>query len=171
MIRFNKKNGFNVPYGHKPQRFSKSYITKIVNQVKHFEHKLKENDWMFVCQPFEDTIKLANDETFIYCDPPYIGRHVDYYDSWDEEREKKLHNALTNVRAKFMLSSWESSRYRYNPYIGKIWVDCYKITQEHFYFVGATEKNRNAVTEALLTNYPMNGSVVTNTLGCEQMAL
>ena len=26
MIRFNKKNGFNVPYGHKPQRFAKAYV-------------------------------------------------------------------------------------------------------------------------------------------------
>ena len=33
MIRFNRKGDFNVPFGHKPQRFSKAYITKIVNQV------------------------------------------------------------------------------------------------------------------------------------------
>ena len=29
VIRFNKKGGFNVPFGHKPERFSKAYITKI----------------------------------------------------------------------------------------------------------------------------------------------
>ena len=33
MIRFNKRFEYNVPYGHKPQRFSKGYITKIVNQI------------------------------------------------------------------------------------------------------------------------------------------
>ena len=33
MMRFNKDYNFNVPYGHKPQRFAKAYITKIVNQV------------------------------------------------------------------------------------------------------------------------------------------
>lgn len=38
MIRFNKNYRFNVPYGHKPQRFSKAYVTKIVNQVKHLEN-------------------------------------------------------------------------------------------------------------------------------------
>ena len=27
MIRFNKEYEFNVPYGHKPQRFAKAYIT------------------------------------------------------------------------------------------------------------------------------------------------
>ena len=31
MIRFNKSFGFNVPYGHKPQRFAKAYVTKTVN--------------------------------------------------------------------------------------------------------------------------------------------
>jgi DNA adenine methylase len=29
MIRFNKRNDYNVPYGHKPERFAKAYVTKI----------------------------------------------------------------------------------------------------------------------------------------------
>lgn len=49
MIRFNKNNEFNVPYGHKPQRFAKAYVTKIVNQVRNFERKIAENDWTFLC--------------------------------------------------------------------------------------------------------------------------
>ena len=157
MIRFNKSNEFNVPYGHKPQRFAKAYITKITNQVKHFEKMIKENDWSFICQSFEKTIVLAGENSFIYCDPPYIGRHVDYFDSWDEERERKLHKCLYNSKARFMLSTWDSNRYRSNNYINLVWNSCYKITQEHFYFIGAKEENRNAVTEALLTNYPLTG--------------
>lgn len=27
----------------------------------------------------------ATKNDFIYCDPPYIGRHVDYFDSWDQK--------------------------------------------------------------------------------------
>ena len=158
MIRFNKNNGFNVPYGHKPRRFSKAYITKIVNQVRHFEYKLRNNDWTFTCRSFENTIALANENSFIYCDPPYIGRHVDYYDSWDEAQEKKLYQCLTEAGAKFMLSTWAFNRYRENSYIDLIWSHCHKITKEHFYFVGAKEGNRNAMTEALLTNYVLTGS-------------
>ena len=30
MVRFNKSYEFNVPYGHKPERFSKAYVTKII---------------------------------------------------------------------------------------------------------------------------------------------
>ena len=33
MIRFNRKGQFNVPFCQKPNRFSKTYITKICNQV------------------------------------------------------------------------------------------------------------------------------------------
>jgi len=154
IIRFNKNKEFNVPYGHKPQRFAKAYITKIVNQVKYFEKMIKDNDWTFICQSFEDTIGLANEDSFIYCDPPYIGRHVDYYDgNWNEYQERKLYQCLTNSKARFMLSTWESNQYRCNPFINLIWHSCYKTTQEHFYFVGAKEENRNAMTEVLLTNY------------------
>lgn len=44
MIRFNKNYKFNVPYGHKPQRFAKAYVTKIVNQVKRLETIFPEKD-------------------------------------------------------------------------------------------------------------------------------
>lgn len=153
MIRFNKKFEFNVPYGHKPQRFAKAYITKIVNQVSHIELLLKDRDWEFVCQSFEETIRKAEDNSFIYCDPPYIGRHVDYYDSWDEEKEKQLCSVLHKSDSRYMLSTWDFNAYRKNEYIDLLWGDCCKTTREHFYYLGAREKNRNAMTEALLTNY------------------
>ena len=157
MIRFNKKYAFNVPYGHKPQRFSKAYITKIVNQVGHVSCLLEKYSWEFICQPFEQTISMARQNDFIYCDPPYIGRHVDYYDSWDEESEIKLHEVLFDSKAKFMLSTWDHNDYRINDYIATVWKDCHKITREHFYHVGAKESNRNPMIEALLTNYEVNG--------------
>ena len=174
MIRFNKSNNFNVPYGHKPQRFAKAYITKIVNQVKHFEEMLRVSDWVFLCQPFEDTIALADENSFVYCDPPYIGRHVDYFDSWEEQDELALHDCLAESGARFMLSTWDFNRYRSNRYINSIWASCNKINQEHFYFIGAKEENRNTMMEALLTNYPLPGSTCkasAEQLVHEQMAI
>jgi DNA adenine methylase len=167
MIRFNKNNEFNVPYGHKPKRFAKAYITKIVNQIRYFEKMLALNEWIFLCQPFENTIAMADENSFIYCDPPYIGRHVDYYDSWDENQEIALHRCLSKSGIKYMLSTWDSNRYRENPYIDLIWGACNKITQKHFYFVGAKEINRNAVIEALLTNYSAREEI--NNISSERM--
>ncbi len=157
MIRFNKDYDFNVPYGHKPQRFTKAYITKIVNQVGHVSHLLRKYSWEFICQSFENTISMATENDFIYCDPPYIGRHVDYYDSWDEESEIKLHAILFSSKAHFMLSTWDHNDFRSNEYLQTLWNDCQRITQEHYYHVGAKETNRNPIVEALLTNYKITG--------------
>ena len=38
MMRFNSKGNFNVPFCKKNNRFSRSYITKIVNQIKNIEN-------------------------------------------------------------------------------------------------------------------------------------
>ena len=153
MRRFNRNYAFNVPYGHKPQRFSKAYVTKIVNQVRYIEDMMKTHSWTFICQSFEKTISMAGTSDFIYCDPPYIGRHVDYYDSWDEESEVALRDALLQSGAKFMLSTWDHNDYRRNTYVDKVWTFCNKTTRDHYYQVGAKEENRNPVVEALLTNY------------------
>ena len=158
MIRFNKNYEFNVPYGHKPLRFSRAYITKIVNQVAYVEDLLRKYDWSFLCQPFEKSISAAGENDFIYCDPPYIGRHVDYYDNWDEDAEAKLHTSLTGSHAKYMVSTWHHNDYRANEYIAKIWPECSVITKEHFYHVGAREENRRPMVEALLTNYTVTGN-------------
>lgn len=159
MMRFNKKHEFNVPFCHKNERFSKAYITKIVNQVLYIEKKLEVCNWEFVNQSFEEMLTKVEKESFIYCDPPYIGRHVDYYDSWDENLEKLLYKKLLNCGVNFMLSTWHSNKYRKNEYIDKIWKFCNIIKQEHFYHIGAKEKNRNFVMEALLINYGIQSKV------------
>ncbi|HOV32583.1 MAG TPA: DNA adenine methylase [Candidatus Hydrogenedens sp.] len=89
----------------------------------------------------------------IYCDPPYIGRHVDYFDSWDDEQEISLHKILVKSGAKFILSTWHSNKYRFNKYINTLWSGLYLLTKEHFYYVGASEKNRNPMLEALISNF------------------
>lgn len=153
MVRFNRDGEFNVPYGHKPCRFSKAYITKIVNQVAWVSGLLQRHSWGFFCQPFGITVAMATEKDFIYCDPPYIGRHTDYYGSWDEKSEEELHSALSGRGARYMLSTWDHSRFRSNGYIETFWNDCHKTTKEHFYHIGAAEANRNSIVEALLTNY------------------
>jgi DNA adenine methylase len=152
MIRFNQKGKFNVPFGHKPNRFSKAYITKIVNQVDYIHQAVKVLDWNFICQDFKLTIEIANKYDIIYCDPPYLGRHVDYFDSWDEQNENDLFKLLESFDGKYILSTWHSNKFRNNDAISKY--DSNNIlTKEHFYHVGASEKNRNAMLEALIINY------------------
>ena len=153
VIRFNKRGGFNVPFGHKPQRFSPAYITKIVNQIDCFRTATRLFDWNFVCQNYQSTLGEASEDDFVYCDPPYVGRHVDYYDSWDVQSENSLYKALKNTGVRFMLSTWHSNQHRKNELLWTLWSEFVISTHEHFYHVGARETNRKPMLEALVTNY------------------
>jgi DNA adenine methylase len=153
VMRFNRKGGFNVPFGHKPERFAKAYITKIANQIKYVSQAVSQYDWQFVCSDFETTITAASQSDFIYCDPPYAGRHVDYFNSWSEENEQELYELLKAAPAKFILSTWHSNQYRKNDALEKYSSEFTVLTREHFYHVGASEKNRNPMLEAIVLNY------------------
>jgi len=153
MIRFNSKGKFNVPFCRKPNRFARPYITKIVNQIANFQKAININCWDFHCQDFEKTIEQANATDFIYCDPPYLGRHVDYFDSWSKEDEYRLYTALSTTKAKFILSTWHSNQYRANDSIKLLWAKFHIVTQQHFYHVGAKEQNRVPMLEALIMNF------------------
>jgi len=153
VMRFNKKGGFNVPFGHKPERFAKSYVTKITNQIKYVTDAISQYDWEFVCADFREIISSATQNDFIYCDPPYIGRHVDYFNSWSENDEQELYNLLGATKAKFILSTWHSNQYRENLALEKYAASYTVLTREHFYHVGASEKNRKPMMEAIVLNY------------------
>lgn len=150
LMRFTRQHRYNVPYGHKDDRFSKAYITKIVNQLEYVQSKIAENDWEFTAMRYEDTIDAAPSGSFIYCDPPYIGRTSTYYDSWDEGKEKRLHDSIMDNGCKFMVSSWHHNDYRSNESIDTLWADCHHFLADHAYIVNG--KNR-PVVEVLLTNY------------------
>lgn len=156
MIRFNKKGDFNIPFCRKPQRFAAAYVTKIVNQVKYTAKLLKIKPFTFKCQPFENTIKTGSRDDIIYCDPPYIDRHVDYYNGWNENNEQTLYEELSATKSQFILSTWHHNDYRENKYIKLIWKRFNILTHEHFYYVGGNEKNRNPMIEAIITNYDIS---------------
>ena len=171
VIRFNKQGAFNVPFGHKPQRFAPAYVTMIVNQVTRFRDASKMLDWRFVCQEYQATIREAADGDFIYCDPPYVGRHVDYYHNWDAKSETLLHAELKNTKARFMLSTWHSNQHRENRFLQTLWSQFTVSTQEHFYHVGARETNRKPMLEALVTNYSLPSTDDDSFTTKEQLAL
>ena len=152
MIRFNRKGGFNVPFCKKPTRFAKAYVTKIVNQVDKIATVIKNKEFVFICQHFEETIKMGSPEDLIYCDPPYIARYADYYNGWYEKDEKKLFEALCQSPSRFILSTWHHNSFRKNSYIDSLWSKFQIQTKAHFYHVGASERNRNPMTEALVMN-------------------
>ncbi|ULA63307.1 MAG: Modification methylase EcoRV [Nitrospira sp.] len=153
MIRFNRKGEFNIPFCRKPQRFAQAYVTKIVNQVETLAKTLRVKDFVFKCQDFKKTIAEASASDIVYCDPPYIDRHVDYFNGWDGSHEEQLHQSLSGFKGRFILSTWHHNDFRENDYITSLWSDFTVLTKEHFYHVGGKEENRNPVVEALVINF------------------
>lgn len=153
MMRFNAGGGFNVPFCKKPGRFARGLVTKIVHQVEAASRVIRTGDYTFRHQGFRTTLAEAGEGDIAYCDPPYIDRHADYYDSWSEEEERALRDGLVASGADFISSTWLRNRYRVNGHVFSLWGDCSIAVREHRYHVGPKERNRNAVIEALLTNF------------------
>lgn len=153
MIRFNRKGHLNIPFCRKPSRFAQAYVTKITNQVAWVYNLVSTGQYEFICQDFRQTINMARSEDIVYCDPPYINRHVDYYNGWKVEHESQLFISLSEFNGKFILSTWHHNNYRENEFIKTLWNKFPIVTREHFYHVGGSEDNRNPMVEALVTNF------------------
>jgi DNA adenine methylase len=154
VMRFNRKGGFNVPYCHKKDRFAQAYVTKIANQIRRIADVAAMREWTFIATDFRQTLRTAGPGDLVYADPPYAGRHVDYFNSWSEADEEALARLLKGLPCRFILSTWHSNEFRTNAMIGKNW-NCpgiHVLTREHFYHVGSSEDLRHLMVEALITN-------------------
>lgn len=159
MMRFNRHGDWNIPFCKKPDRFAPAYVTKICNQIEHVSRIIKKKSWEFNNVPFAETIERAEPGDIIYCDPPYYGRYVDYYNGWTEQDEHELFEALSRTRAKFILSTWHHNDFRPNEMITRYW-DRFNVTKrEHFYHGGGHIENRHAVVEALVFNFDLQEKV------------
>ncbi len=63
LCRYNKKGGFNVPFGS----YKKPYFPEA--ELEFFAEKAKKAN--FVCEGYQDTFKRARKGSVVYCDPPY----------------------------------------------------------------------------------------------------
>ena len=150
IMRFNSRGKFNVPFCKKPDRFSRAYITKIVNQVSWFCKVAKGRDWVLEEATWTEALSDLQSDDFVYADPPYIGRHTDYYGGWSEADATELFTKLENLPCGFALSTWKQNKYRVNPFLETISSDMVVRTHNHFYHVGSTEQLRNEMIEALV---------------------
>ncbi len=149
-----------MPYGHKPERFAQAYVTKITNQIKRISEVISVCAWTFTVSDFRQILASAKPGDLVYADPPYAGRHVDYFNSWSESDETELGDLLKNLPCSFILSTWHSNEFRTNAMIERNWNDprFHLLMREHFYHVGPTEDLRHPMIEALITNFPVHAA-------------
>jgi DNA adenine methylase len=150
VMRFNSKGGFNVPFCKKPDRFRQAYVTKICNQIRWVATLAAKRKWTFVHQDWRETLSQVASKDFAYIDPPYVGRHTDYFNSWDETAADDLAKMLRELPCGFAYSMWSKNKYRENDHLKKWFSDFAIKTRKHFYHVGSTEDLRNEMEEALV---------------------
>jgi DNA adenine methylase len=78
-----------------------------------------------------------NEDAFFYCDPPYYNANMGHYDGYSLTDFKDLLNTLSNVKGKFLLSSYPSEIL--SEYISKNANFCQRCCQQK-----AKAKNRSA---------------------------
>ncbi len=150
VMRFNKKGKFNVPFCRKPDRFRQAYVTKIVNQVGNVCKIMQGKAWEFRVGDWRECLAEARPNDFVYLDPPYIGRHTDYFNQWSEDDAADLAALAKNLPCGFALSMWKENKYRSNAAYLNLWSGVEQRTITHFYHVGSTETLRNSMEEVLL---------------------
>lgn len=154
VMRFNKSGGFNVPFCKKNDKLNDIHIAKIAEQIKWVSEKIHNNDFFFEVSDYRNSILGAENDSFIYCDPPYINRNSDYYNGWGDDDELSLFNLLNNCSGKFMLSSWKSDNKSENEYVTNgCWSKFNCSEFSHKYIVGGTKDRRPSITEVLIKNY------------------
>ncbi len=111
---------------------------------------MRDKDWEFRVAKWDEILPEVRSNDFVYMDPPYIGRHTDYYNSWDQTEAQRLASVAKELTCGFALSMWLQNRHRKNPHIEECWSGLDIKVCSHFYHVGSSESLRNEMEEALI---------------------
>src|SRR5690554_1450768 len=92
---------------------------------------------------FEQLRERNSDDTFIYCDPPYLGTDDNYETSFAEQDSEDLFNLLMQSKCKFAVSEFDA------PFI----IEQARQRNLNVIVIGERQNLKNRRTEILVTNY------------------
>lgn len=106
-IRFNNSYEFNNPVG------VRWFNDKVLEKMISFSRKIKEIECEFYSMDYLEFETLIDNDSFVYCDPPYMLTTGSYNDGkrgfngWNEQLEEEMFHfldTLSEKKIKFMLS-------------------------------------------------------------------
>ena len=159
-IRFNQKGLFNLPVG------KRDFNSKMRNKLMLFSEELKSKDVQFIKKDFREiSLDDFSQDTFIYCDPPYLITNATYNENgmWTEKEEKDLLKFLDKANEKgfrFALSNVLKSKNKRNDILYN-WIEskgyyCNRLNKSYSNS-NYHRKNKNSISEeVLITNYPVD---------------
>ncbi|MBF0748893.1 hypothetical protein AXY37_10615 [Mammaliicoccus lentus] len=154
LYRVNSKGYFNTPFGHyKTDSYKNKEILEIDSDF------FNNNNVQFLNVDFEEVLKLANERSFIYLDPPYdpISKTANFtgyteqgFGIEDQKRLKKICDELTKIGAKIMISNHNT------PFIRELFQNDLRYKYEIINVrrnIASNSKFRGEVEEVIITNY------------------
>ena len=115
---------------------------KFLDNVKMFNTDYK--DFLNKKIAFGDSgFSCGINETFIYCDPPYLGTDSNYSNNFTEEQTEDLFNTLQETKCKFSISEFD------HPFV----ISEAKKRGLNVIYIGERQNLKNRRTEILITNY------------------
>src|SRR5699024_5515272 len=153
LYRVNKNKEFNTPYGHNQNAMFKIFELLRVNSKLY--NKL---NMQFYSGDFQKVLEFADNETFVYLDPPYdpISKTSNFtaYANTKFEQDEQLRLSevigdLTNKGVKVMLSNSDT------PYIRSLYPnEKYNVYDIGVYRnIASKKESRKVVSELVITNY------------------
>lgn len=149
-IRFNSSYDYNNPVGQA------GFNDKILEKMVSYSRNLKEKNVVFLSEDFEQIWPYIHEETFVYCDPPYLITLGSYNDGkrgfngWNEEEEKRLLHFLDQLNQKgipFMLSNILEHKEKKNETL-IAWIQ-----RNHYQVIEYPDKTRKNRKEVIIVNY------------------
>jgi len=151
LYRVNNAGEFNAPFGrYKNPNIVNEPTLKAVNKF------LNKNNISIYCGDYSDVLEAADEDSFIYLDPPYhpISESSNFtgyvqggWDMYDQIRLREVCDILNKKGAKFLLSNSSS------PFIRDQY-EKYKITTvKAIRAINSKGSDRGEIDEVLIKNY------------------
>lgn len=148
--RRNKNGEFNAPFGYR------SLNNNTEKRFKHF--KANNANLTFTCKDYRE-FGFFEENTFVYCDPPYLITDAVYNKDWTEQSDRELFNyldRLNSVNIKWGISNVVAHRGEVNKGLLK-WMEKYNTHYlDSKYVLGAhilDDKELSSTVEVYVCNY------------------
>ncbi|WP_264846582.1 DNA adenine methylase [Capnocytophaga catalasegens] len=90
-----------------------------------------------------------SENTFVYCDPPYVGARQGHYGGYEQIHFDELLETLSQIKGKFLLSSYQNEEL--TKYVDKMGWYQKRIKLN----LGSSNLKGTTKTEILIANYPI----------------
>lgn len=159
-IRFNRKGQFNLPVG------KRDFNSKMRSKLVLFSEELKKKDIQFMKKDFREiTLDSVSQNTFIYCDPPYLITSATYNENgmWSDDDEKDLLAFLDEANKqgfKFALSNVLKCKNKMNTILND-WIEtngyyCHYLNKSYSNSNYHRKDKESKSEEVLITNYSVD---------------